>query len=74
MDRKLGPSATKSALEVVVDKPDYVRNESVRKWSEASKAIVEQKQVEEVEEEAVCVDPGQASLAETRDPGKTSVC
>ena len=51
-----------------------MRNESVRKWSEASKAIVEQKQVEEVEEEAVCVDPGQASLAETRDPGKTSVC
>merc|ERR1712113_1216809 len=46
LDQKLGSPRTKSALEVVVDKPDYVRNESVRKWSEASKAIVEQKQIE----------------------------
>ena len=72
LDQKLGPPQTKSALEVVVDKPDYVRNESVRKWSEASKAIVEQKQIEE--EEPVCVDPGQVSLAEARDPGKAAVC
>ena len=73
LDQKLGPPQTKLALEVVVvDKPDYVRNESVRKWSEASKAIVEQKQIEE--EEHVCVDPGQVALAETRDPGKAAVC
>ena len=58
----------------MVDKPDYVRNESVRKWSEASKAIVEQKQIEEEEEEQVCVDPGQVALVETRDPGKAAVC
>jgi len=75
LDQKLGPPQTKSALEVVVvDKPDYVRNESVRKWSEASKAIVEQKQVEEEEGEPVCVDPGQVALVETRDPGKAAVC
>jgi len=75
LDQKLGPPRTKLALEVVVvDKPDYVRNESVRKWSEASKAIVEQKQIEEEEGEPVCVDPGQVALVETRDPGKAAVC
>ena len=74
LDQKLGVPQTKSALEVVVDKPDYVRNESVRKWSEASKAIVEQKQIEEEEGEQVCVDPGQVALVETRDPGKAAVC
>ena len=73
LDQRLGPPQTKLALEVVVvDKPDYVRNESVRKWSEASKAIVEQKQIEE--EEPVCVDPGQVALVESRDPGKAAVC
>merc|ERR1719173_39353 len=71
LDQKLAPPATKLALEVVVDKPDYVRNESVRKWSEATKAIVEQKQIEE-EEEPVCVDPGQVALVEARDPGKAA--
>ena len=54
-------------LEVQIVKPDS----SARKWSEISKAAVEQ---QHAEEEAICIEPGQVSLSELRDPGKAAVC
>jgi len=59
-------------LEVETVKPEFERSVSGRKWSEISKAAVEQQQ--HAEEEAICIEPGQISLSELRDPGKTAVC
>ena len=55
-------------LEVETVKPEFERSVSGRKWSEISKAAVEQQQ------EAICIEPGQISLSELRDPGKSAVC
>jgi len=58
-------------LEVETVKPEFERSVSGRKWSEISKAAVEQ---QHTEEEAICIEPGQISLSELRDPGKPAVC
>jgi len=59
-------------LEVHIVKPEYEREENgARKWSEISKAAVDQ---QHAEEEAICIEPGQVSLSELRDPGKAAVC
>jgi len=58
-------------LEVQVEKPEFERSVSVNKWSEMSKAAVEQ---QHAEEEAICIEPGQICLSELRDPGKAAVC
>jgi len=59
-------------LEVhMVKKPKYESNASVIKWSELSKAAVDQ---QHAEEEAICIEPGQVCLSESRDPGKAADC
>jgi len=58
-------------IEVQIVKPEYEHDTSARKWSEISKAAVEQ---QHAEEEAICIEPGQVSLSELRDPGKAAVC
>jgi len=55
----------------MVKKPGYESNASVIKWSELSKAAVDQ---QHAEEEAICIEPGQVCISESRDPGKAAVC
>ena len=75
-----------SSLQIDFEKPEFERSVSVRKWSELSKAAVDQQHQQAVdqhavhqkhqhaEEEAICIEPGQVSFAEQRDPGKAAVC